>query len=61
MDWRSRRVRVAIVLAAAVFVAFVAWRMGDSVGKKPPCVPGRQEEKDASGKVVRITHKSCFE
>jgi len=61
MNWRSRKVRVAIILAAAVFVAFVAWRMGDGAGKKPPCVPGRHEEKDASGKVVKITNRSCFE
>ncbi|MBC9031682.1 hypothetical protein IAG41_04690 [Sphingomonas sp. JC676] len=61
MNWRNRRLRLALVLAAAVFVAFVAWRMGDSVGKKPPCVPGRHEEKDTSGKVVKITHISCFD
>jgi hypothetical protein len=60
MDWRSRKVRIAIVLALAVFAAFTAWRMGDGAGKKP-CVPGRQEEKDASGKVIRITHITCFE
>ena len=61
MNWRSRKVRVAIVLAAAAFVAFVAWRTGEGTGKKPPCVPGRQEEKDAGGKVIKITNRTCFE
>lgn len=58
---RNRRLRLALVLALAVFVAFTAWRMNDTAGKKPPCTPGRHEEKDASGKVVKITHTTCFE
>ena len=58
---RNRRLRLALVLALAVFAAFTTWRMGQSNGGKPPCTPGRQEEKDSSGKVVRITHTTCLD
>ena len=61
MNWRNRRVRLAIVLTMAVVVGFLAWRTGEMGPKRPPCTPGRHEEKDAAGKVVRITNTHCFE
>jgi hypothetical protein len=61
VNWRNRRLRTALILAVAVFVAFTAWRTGQTDGKAKPCEAGRQEEKDASGKVVRITHTTCKE
>lgn len=60
MNWRDRKVRIAIVLAIAVFAAFMAWRTGNLGSKKPACVPGREEVKDASGKVVEIKRHTCF-
>lgn len=59
MQGRSRRVRIAIVLALAVFAAFFAWRNSPYATRKPPCEPGRHEEKDSSGKVVKITNTTC--
>ncbi|WP_213981957.1 hypothetical protein [Sphingomonas sp. dw_22] len=59
MQLRSRRVRIAVVLALAIFAAFLAWRTSQPSARKPACVPGRHEEKDASGKVVKITHTTC--
>ena len=56
--WRNRKLRLAIVLAIAVFAAFYAWRTSDKSGR-PTCTPGRVEEKDASGKVVKITRTDC--
>ncbi len=55
--WRRRLAIVAIV----VIIAIIAWRFGgpDMLIGKPKCVPDRQEERDASGKVVRITTRIC--
>ncbi|WP_404339059.1 hypothetical protein AB2M62_07650 [Sphingomonas sp. MMS12-HWE2-04] len=60
MHWRNRKLRLAIVLAIAVFAGFYAWRTGQTENAKPQCEPGRHEEKDASGKVVKITNTTCF-
>lgn len=57
---RNRKLRLGIVLALAVFAAFYAWRTSDRAGE-PACAPGRVEEKDASGKVTRITRTACPE
>ena len=57
MNWRNRKLRLALVMALAIFSIFVAWRTSQPAQK--PCEPGRQEEKDASGKVVAITRKHC--
>ena len=61
MNWRNRRVRLALVLTLAIIAGFFAWRTAGQGPKRPPCTPGRHEEKDASGKVVRITNTQCFE
>lgn len=58
--WRNRKLRLGIVLAIAVIAAFVAWRTNQTVPRKP-CEPGRHEEKDASGKVIKVTRTTCFE
>ena len=59
--WRNRKLRLGIVLGLAVFAAFYAWRTNQiDSSKQQPCEPGRQEEKDASGKVVKVTRKTCF-
>lgn len=55
---RDRKVRLALVLALAVFAAFFAWRTSQR-DSRPQCTPGRFEEKDASGKVVKITRTEC--
>ncbi|AQR73058.1 hypothetical protein [Sphingomonas sp. LM7] len=57
--WRNRKLRLGIVLAIAVIAAFVAWRTSQSEVRKP-CEPGRHEEKDAGGKVVKVTRTTCF-
>jgi hypothetical protein len=56
--WADRKLRLAVVLTIAVVVAVVAWRMGDG-RRAGPCESGRWEEKDASGKVVKISRKEC--
>jgi hypothetical protein len=55
---RNRKVRIAIVLAIAVFVGFYAWRTNQSPSQQP-CEPGRWEEKDANGAVIKISRKHC--
>ena len=60
MGLRNRKIRLAIVLAIAVFAAFYAWRTSQTEGKPPPCEPGRHEEKDAGGKVTKVTRTTCF-
>ena len=56
---RDRKVRLALVVAFAAVVLFVAWRTHKP--KEVPCETGRQEERDASGKVTRITRTECRE
>lgn len=57
--WRNRKLRLGIVLAIAVIAAYVAWRTNQTPPPKP-CEPGRHEEKDASGKVIKVTRTTCF-
>ncbi|KRC82095.1 hypothetical protein [Sphingomonas sp. Root241] len=59
--WRNRKLRLGIVLGIAVIAAYVAWRTNQVETRKPPCEPGRHEEKDASGKVIKVTRTTCFE
>ncbi|HEX8302411.1 hypothetical protein [Sphingomonas sp.] len=58
MNWRNRKTRIAIVLAFAVLAAFVAWRTSTPV-EAGNCQAGREEVKDASGKVVEIRRHEC--
>jgi hypothetical protein len=60
VNWRNRKLRLALILGLAVFIAFTAWRMGQANPAKAPCEPGRQVEKDAAGKVVKITNRTCI-
>jgi len=60
MGLRNRKIRLAIVLAIAVVAAFVAWRTSQAEKRQPPCEPGRHEEKDASGKVTKVTRTTCL-
>ncbi|UYY78168.1 hypothetical protein [Sphingomonas sp. R1] len=53
------KVRLAVVLTLAIIAAVVAWRSA-SMPQKPACTAGRHEERDAGGKVVRITHTECL-
>ncbi|WP_294254429.1 hypothetical protein [uncultured Sphingomonas sp.] len=55
---RRTKVRLAAVLTLAIVAAVVAWRAPQT--RAPGCVPGRQEERDQSGKVVRIRHTECL-
>ena len=57
-DWRSRRFRLALLLGAAVLVAVYAWRT--SQPQRPPCEAGREEVRDAAGKVTAIRRKDCI-
>jgi hypothetical protein len=54
----NRKTRLAIVLAIAIVSVVVAWRTSER-GGLPPCKENRTEEKDTSGKVVRITRTHC--
>jgi hypothetical protein len=61
-NWFSSRrlkVRLAAVLTLAIVAAVVAWRNPPSRGDSA-CVPGRHEERDANGKLVRIRHTECL-
>jgi len=55
---RRLKVRLAVILTLAIVAAVVAWRSA-SVPQRPVCTAGRHEERDASGKLVRITHTEC--
>lgn len=59
MTPRNRKARLAIALAAAVLVAFAAWRNETRSRRQDDCVPSRIEEKDANGKVTRINSVVC--
>lgn len=61
MNFRNRKIRQGIVIALAVVAAFVAWRMQTAEPKRPPCVPGREEVKDSSGKITEIKRTVCNE
>ena len=58
MRWPNRKIRIAVVLALAIVVAYVAWRTSERK-PQPPCESGRWEEKDASGAVTKISRKAC--
>lgn len=58
MNFRNRKIRLGIVLALAVVAAVFAWRTSTPKAP-PPCVPGRQEVKDASGTIVEIKRTEC--
>ncbi|WP_157084500.1 hypothetical protein [Sphingomonas pituitosa] len=55
---RRLKVRLAVVLTLAIIAAVVAWRSAPV--RDGACTPGRHEERDASGKLVRITHTECL-
>ena len=59
MNLRDRKARIAIALAIGVFAAFVVWRTNTTTGDPRACTPGREEIKDASGKVVEIKRVEC--
>ncbi|RYD58089.1 MAG: hypothetical protein EOP60_03540 [Sphingomonadales bacterium] len=59
MNLRNRKTRLAIVLAIGVFAAFVAWRTNTPTQTPRACTPGREEIKDAGGKVVEIKRVEC--
>lgn len=56
---RRLKVRLAAVLTLAIVAAVVAWRSG-TVPQQPACTPGRHEERDSAGKVVRIVRTDCI-
>ncbi|OAN59840.1 hypothetical protein [Sphingomonas sp. TDK1] len=60
MSSRRLKVRLAAVLTLAIVAAVVAWRSAPTRSGALGCTPGRQEERDASGKVVRIRHTECL-
>lgn len=60
MRWADRKTRIAVALAIAVVGAVVVWRTATVPGSgRAPCEPGRIEQKDAAGKVVKITRTTC--
>lgn len=54
---RRLKVRLAAVLTLAIVAAVVAWRSAPV--RDSACTAQRHEERDARGKVVRITHTEC--
>lgn len=53
---RRLKIRLAIVLAIAIVVGLVGW-WGDR--GQDLCVNNREEQRDSSGKVVRIVRTEC--
>ncbi|RYD62697.1 MAG: hypothetical protein EOP58_12745 [Sphingomonadales bacterium] len=60
MNFRNRKLRLAILLAIAAFAAFYAWRTSMTKDEPRDCVAGRAEVKDASGKVTEIKRTTCM-
>lgn len=60
----ERLKRRLVVMICVALLALLGWKLAESMGwlepPAPKCEPGRFEEKDASGKVVKITTKTCF-
>jgi hypothetical protein len=61
---RRLKVRLAAVITLAVVAAVVAWRTGPGapIGAGAPtesCTPGREEQRDANGKLVQIIRTEC--
>ncbi|WP_168845634.1 hypothetical protein [Sphingomonas sp. S2M10] len=46
------------MLTLAIIAAVVAWRSAPL--SETACTAGRHEERDAGGKLVRITHTECL-
>jgi hypothetical protein len=55
---RRLKVRLAAVITLAVVAAVVAWRTGPGAPTET-CTPGRQEQRDANGKLVQIIRTEC--
>jgi len=49
-----------IIVALAVGIALAAWVRTRGV-TNPPCHAGRTEKRDAAGKVIEITTRTCLE
>lgn len=60
----KRLVQRLAVIAVVMLCVVIAWRVGLSAGwiepDKPKCEPGRIEERDAKGRVVKVNRKTCF-
>ena len=54
-----RRLVIALVVAAVVEFGWTYFRTHGLIGDKPDCAPGRNVERDADGKVTRITTHAC--
>jgi hypothetical protein len=57
---RSRLLRRLLVIGFAFGVAFLFWRLSPMPNSRQKCEPSRVEEKDASGKIVKITERKCL-
>lgn len=59
----SNTMRRRIVLVAVMgLLGLAVWQFGwfqEEQPKGPPCVPGRQEIKDAQGKVIQVMNTIC--
>ncbi|MFL9842184.1 hypothetical protein ABS767_14525 [Sphingomonas sp. ST-64] len=55
--------RLVLIAALALVALYVGWRTGafETQPEQKPCVAGRNEIKDSSGKVVQVTRTTCFE
>lgn len=60
----ERLKRRLVVMVCVALIALLGWKLAQSMGWiEPPaakCVPERLEEKDASGKVIKITTRTCY-
>ncbi|MHA6719279.1 hypothetical protein ACX40Y_07475 [Sphingomonas sp. RS6] len=56
---RRLKVRLAAVITLAIVAAVVAWRSHPS-GANMACTPGREEQRDSTGKLVRIVRTECL-
>lgn len=60
----KRLVQRLAVIAVVMLSVAVLWQVGLAAGwiqpDAPECEPGRIEERDATGKVVKVTRKTCF-
>ncbi len=56
---RSRLLQRLLVIALVMGVAALAWKLGLVPIAHPKCEPMKLEQRDASGKVVRIFSRTC--